>query len=260
MVTKTIVLNQLPEFKSEGKSVIGVMSLSGENMLSGQLRVNNVPSFIEKLKMVVKVGNKSFVFDDIKSPQCYDFKLIDADISSDVAVLLSRADQPIGIAFGSCGDKPSISELFDELSEKEIDNLLDNEQDFSDLKTLANQDFHINFEKNEGENFYEMIKPQLDELFSSFPHFMLFEERMDNTEWVKVCFSKDENQHYLLGKLKKGDEITHIMYAMPSKVHSAPPSSLAEFVQWVPLNLSTPEAEGYWVMYQDALTGENVIL
>ncbi len=262
MITKTIVLTQLPEFQSKGKFVRGVISLTGDNMIKGELRVNNIPDFIEKLRLIVKVGNKSFVFDNITNPQNYEFKLIDVDILNDVSVLLASAESgACGIALGCCGGKINITELFEELNEKEIDELLDKEPDFSKLKTLANQDFCAKCEKtNENNNFYEAIKPQLDELFSSFPHFIPFETRIEGSEWVKVNFSDNENQHYLLGKLKNGEVVTHVMYAIPSKTQKTPPIGLEEYVQWIPIDVEHPNESGYWVMYQDATTGENVVL
>ena len=100
MVTKTIVLTQLPEFQSGGKLVRGVLSLSGDNQIKGSLRVNNIPEFVKKLKLIVKVGNKNFTFNDV-APQNYDF-LLETALTDDISVLLvnSTSDGLVGVAGG----------------------------------------------------------------------------------------------------------------------------------------------------------------
>jgi len=263
MVTKSIVLSQLPEFKTTGKLIRGVAKFSGDNNLSGELHVWNIPEFIKKLKMIVKIGNKSFVIDGVSTPDNFEFKLENAPISDNISVLLADHTENciVGVASGSCGEKIDLSPLFEELSEKEIDELLKDEN-LEELKTLANQNLETRTDPPiEQTNFYETIKPQLDELFARFPRFTAFEERVPNSEWVKVNFSDDEAQHYLLGKLCKNGEVTHIIYAIPAQSRNiSPPQNLVNLVQWMPLNVDKPDGAGYWVMYQDSSDGENIIL
>lgn len=110
-------------------------------------------------------------------------------------------------------------------------------------------------------NFYALIQPQLDELFSRFPHFRELEDLVTNTEWVKVNYAQNDSQHYILGKLYDGKVVTHLCYGIPADSRaSAPPENLTEYCQWLPLNLDEPDGQGYWVMYQSAETGENIKL
>ena len=113
----------------------------------------------------------------------------------------------------------------------------------------------------EAGNFYSLIQPQLDELFSKFPHYKEFETLVQNTEWIKVNYSNDSANHYILGKLFDGEYVTHLCYGIPAQSHSiSPPNSLIDYCQWIPLDLANPNGAGYWVMYQNAETGENIKL
>ena len=261
MVTKSILLNQLPEYNSLGKRVRGVVSFSGDKTVKGKLTVLNLNE--KKLKMLVKIGDKSSVLENISNLENYEFNL-NLPMDDNISVLLAsdKANCLVGIASGGCGAKTELSALFDELTDSEIDELVSKESDFEELKTLANEPLETSLdETKDKKNFYEIIKPQLDELFSRFPHFTVFEDRIPNSEWVKVNFSDDEAQHYLLGKLYENGLVSHIMYALPAQNKSKePPIELNNLVQWMPLDISKPEDYGYWVMYQDSSDGENIIL
>ena len=109
--------------------------------------------------------------------------------------------------------------------------------------------------------FFTLIEPQLSELFQRFPHFEQLEKNVANTEWIKVTYSDNGESHYILGKLYENGIVKYICYGIPADSRStAPPNSLVEYCQWLPLRLDDIDGAGYWVMYQRADTGENVML
>jgi len=111
----------------------------------------------------------------------------------------------------------------------------------------------------DADTFFEMVQPQIDKLFSEAEHFTELEKLIENTEWVKVPYLSDDNDHYILGKILTDSGTSHICYGIPAENSSvAPPVNLEKYCQWLPLDVNNNESNGYWVMYQDAKTGENV--
>ena len=269
MITRNIIITQIADFKNPApKSVRGLLTLSGQTNLTGFLRVFNVPDSSLPVSMAIKIGDKKYIYTDIDSPDDYTFKVVNAPDSDSIVVVLACIKNGFvqGIASGqNSGSTQKYDELFEELNETELDSLIDAELDKTELQTLAEQEPEPKPEPKpeptEGGNFYSLIQPQLDELFARFPHFRELEDLVQNTEWIKVNYSDDGSQHYILGKLYDGGVVTHLCYGIPAPSRStAPPPSLIDYCQWLPLDVASPDGKGYWVMYQNAETGENVRL
>ncbi len=298
MVTKNIIITQIADFRNtESKSVRGLVSFLGSGNMTGLLKVFNIPDDILPVCLAVKIGDKKYIYTDVDDTQNYSFKMVNAPASDSITVLLAYIKDNVvqGIACGqNAGGNAPYDDLFGEISDAELDSLISNEEDFNELreisesqsvtprhreniypltensdsekidesdKTSSKPSGNENLDSEHSGSFYSLIKPQLDELFSRFPHFKELEDLVENTEWVRVSYSDDGSQHYILGKLFDGAEVTHLCYGIPAQSRStAPPNSLVDYCQWLPLNLDDPNGEGYWVMYQNAETGENVRL
>lgn len=129
-----------------------------------------------------------------------------------------------------------------ESDEKEINDLVDKEI------TSANNEHH----------FYEMIAEQLNELFEKYPKERALENLIDNSKWVKI--KNIDNKHYVVGIIYNNNDIKYICYGVPGNYSKEPPIELREYSQWLPTDITNPYDNGYWVMYQDADTGENVVI
>ncbi|MBQ7977585.1 MAG: hypothetical protein IJ301_03235 [Clostridia bacterium] len=276
MITRNIIITQIADYhNSEPKSVRGLATLTGQGNMTGFLRVFNVPDDITPLFLAVKIGDKKYIYNDVKNPTDYNFKIVGAPDSDKITMLLAIVKDGYvqGVACGQNAQaKEGYDELFSEISEREIDEVLEKEPDIEELRALSEryeEEEEIETAKEKepesaeitenGANFYALIQPQLDELFERFPHFKELEDLVQNTEWVKVSYSDDGSQHYILGKLFDGAVVTHLCYGIPAPSRStAPPNSLVDYCQWLPIKINEPEGEGYWVMYQNAETGENV--
>ncbi|MCL2797506.1 MAG: hypothetical protein FWD58_05590 [Firmicutes bacterium] len=109
-----------------------------------------------------------------------------------------------------------------------------------------------------GSVFYEQVKAQLDELFLSCEPFALLEELMPETRWVRVNF--DETKFYVVGlipsALNGGKRPDYICYGVPAEYSPAPPAELGEGSRWLPENPQSPQGKGFWLLFQDAATGE----
>lgn len=105
--------------------------------------------------------------------------------------------------------------------------------------------------------FYDEIKGQLALLFERYPEDTFLTEIIPNSKWVKVDY-EDNGQYFVIGLLYENDEVTYVCYGMPGEFNVTPPREFAGLSQWLPLDPEKPNELGYWLMYQDAETGENV--
>ncbi|MCL2255611.1 MAG: hypothetical protein FWC11_01995 [Firmicutes bacterium] len=103
--------------------------------------------------------------------------------------------------------------------------------------------------------FYEMLKEQIDEMFKNNPPYEQLAELMPQTKWVRIEYD-DNNKFYVVGLI--GEKPDYICYGVPAKFTEEAPEELDGYAQWVPLNPRNPEGEGFWLMFQDAETGESV--
>lgn len=107
--------------------------------------------------------------------------------------------------------------------------------------------------------FYNMIADQLEELFDKFPRENTLEKLIDNSKWIRINH-EEENKYYVVGIIYQNDDIKYICYGVPGNYYNEPPIELRNYSQWLPTDAMNPYEFGYWTMYQDADTGENVFL
>lgn len=138
------------------------------------------------------------------------------------------------------------------------------EDDDESIEKLINEE--LNNEKNipkpidnNSHNFYNMIAEQLHELFDRYPPENNLNKLLENSQWVKID-TDIVNKHYVVGVIKKDNDIKYICYGVPGTYNQEPPIEMREYSQWLPTDISDPYNNGYWVMYQDADTGENIYI
>lgn len=103
-------------------------------------------------------------------------------------------------------------------------------------------------------HFYERTATQLAQLFDRHPRHERLEKLLPGTRWVRIDF--DAKRYYAVGLV--GDRPDFVCYAVPAGYTADPPVELKGYAVWVPIEPENPTGEGYWVMYQDAATGESV--
>lgn len=112
-------------------------------------------------------------------------------------------------------------------------------------------------EKSEGREgktrFLGAISASLEELFSLYPA----EERLavvvPFSKWVRVPL---ESGYYVVGVISDQEGAArYLAYGVPDKDNASPPDAYPACRGWLPLE---EDGAGYWMMYQDALTGEIV--
>lgn len=111
--------------------------------------------------------------------------------------------------------------------------------------------FSLDTVRFDGTNFYLSVKPQLDEIFVCFPECEDLEEVVPNSKWAKI---QVEDGFYVVGLILDGEVVRYISYGVPATKNSCPPSEIRDVAVW--LDDGKKEGKGYWVIYQDAMTGQ----
>lgn len=111
--------------------------------------------------------------------------------------------------------------------------------------------FSLDAVRFDGTNFYLSVKPQLDEIFVCFPECDDLEEVVPNSKWAKI---QVDDGFYVVGLILDGEVVRYISYGVPATKNSCPPSEIRDVAVW--LDDGKKEGKGYWVIYQDAMTGQ----
>ena len=111
--------------------------------------------------------------------------------------------------------------------------------------------FSLDTVRFDGTNFYLSVKPQLDEIFVCFPECDDLEEVVPNSKWAKI---QVEDGFYVVGLILDGEVVRYISYGVPATKNSCPPSEIRDVAVW--LDDGKTDGKGYWVIYQDAMTGQ----
>lgn len=105
----------------------------------------------------------------------------------------------------------------------------------------------------DGTNFYLAVKPQLDEIFVCYPPEKELNELVPNSKWARIS-SDDES--YVVGLVKDGDDVAYICYGIPFSHYAPAPEEISDVAVWLPL--SDRDGRGYWTIYQSAVDGRCV--
>lgn len=104
--------------------------------------------------------------------------------------------------------------------------------------------------------YYLRKKDRLDNLFSSHPPFNELSKVIPESEWVKLNY--DNDKYYVVGLIKEKGKEKYICYGVPAKFSPYPPRELAGFCSFIPLSVFDLKGNGFWMIFQDAISGKCV--
>ncbi len=99
--------------------------------------------------------------------------------------------------------------------------------------------------------FLESIKESLNEFFDNYPPYEELTRIVPSSKWVRV---DTDGAFYVVGLLYNTGGITHICYGIPGEYNIKPESEVP--TEWLPLNPEEWEKSGFWMIYQNADTGQ----
>ena len=73
-------------------------------------------------------------------------------------------------------------------------------------------------------------------------------------KFVKINYSVDK--FYVVGLIKENGKEKYVCYGVPAVYSPTPPKELAGYCSFIPLSIFDLNGDGYWMMFQDALTGK----
>ena len=97
--------------------------------------------------------------------------------------------------------------------------------------------------------YLEKSYTRVQKLLRENERFYEIEELIPGSQFVKIRY--DEKRFYLVGVLGKD----YICYGVPGFYSTRPPEPLDGYARWLPSRRSHPNDGGFWMMYQDAITG-----
>jgi hypothetical protein len=101
--------------------------------------------------------------------------------------------------------------------------------------------------------FFE-VQSELNSVLNRFPPEENLNKLFHDGKFVKVNYSEDK--YYVVGLIKENGEEKYLCYGVPAKYSPIPPKELAGYCSFIPLSIFDLNGEGYWMMFQDAITGK----
>lgn len=106
--------------------------------------------------------------------------------------------------------------------------------------------------------YFFKVKHQLDEIFIKYPQEESLTKLFYNSKWAKIHYSP--KKYYVVGVIDLDNEQKFICYGIPAPYSNEPPQALKGFSSFVPKSIFDMQGEGFWIMFQDAITGDCVHL
>ncbi len=104
------------------------------------------------------------------------------------------------------------------------------------------------------ERYFSSVKSELEDIFNKFPPEPDLEKAFFKSRWAKVFYS--EKSYYVVGVIFEEDREKYICYGVPGQYSTEPPKELKGYCSFIPLSIFSLHGDGYWMMFQDAQTGE----
>lgn len=151
-----------------------------------------------------------------------------------------------------------IKEFSDEYIRRESDGN-DSVRAQKEQESEKSSDFYQDERDDKGSEkapYYASVKSELDGIFERFPAETTLQKAFSDSRWAKVYYSDDK--FYVVGIVKEHGKEKYICYGVPSPYKPSPPKELAGYCSFVPLSIFDLKGDGYFMMFQDAITGKCV--
>ena len=104
--------------------------------------------------------------------------------------------------------------------------------------------------------YYAKVQGDLRALFEQYPPEEELAACIPYSRWAKIAFAR--GKHYAVGVISDEGRPQYICYGVPAERLSEPPKALRGFCSFMPLSVFDLHGKGYWMMFQDADTGERI--
>lgn len=104
--------------------------------------------------------------------------------------------------------------------------------------------------------FYEKIWHKLEEMFDIYQHDSVLEDLVYDSAWIRIPYEDDG--YYVVGVISDDGKPVFICYGIPQDKMTRPDKEIEDSCEWLPIDKTDVSGRGYWLVYQDAMTGENI--
>ena len=226
-----------------------VLTLSGENAVCGNLHSYSRQNRI--CKIALQIGGAMFFAENIDLSMDYNFMVEKANVEDCVEICVFD-DQNFCLS----------NNLTDFQIEKLKKSVFKRDEETEHVvETQSNKEKETVKPENEGEStFFDAISMQFDEVFNKNKHCEEIENLIPNSQWVWVNGEDDVESEYVLGKIfDENGELECICYAEKTDERSKIPNTIdLDYAQWLPLDENNTDLSGFYIMYQDAKSGETI--
>ncbi len=115
---------------------------------------------------------------------------------------------------------------------------------------------------NSGENYsadnpyFLSVRAELDDIFQKFPEEKSLIRSVPDSKWAKINYS--EQKYYVVGVIYENNKEKYICYGVPATYSTEPPKQLKGYCSFIPISVFDMKGDGFWMMFQDAVSGECV--
>ncbi len=111
--------------------------------------------------------------------------------------------------------------------------------------------------KPKRESFFSKVSGQVEKMFQDKEPEKVLENIIPDS---KFCRVENGDDYYVFGVIYEGGVEKCLCYGVPSEYKDVPPKELEGYCQWLPVDPENYLSKGYWLTYQDAKTGENIMV
>ena len=72
--------------------------------------------------------------------------------------------------------------------------------------------------------------------------------------FVRINYSSEK--YYVVGVIKEKNTEKYVCYGVPAAYSETPPKELDGYCSFIPVSIFDMKGDGFWMMFQDATTGE----
>ena len=124
------------------------------------------------------------------------------------------------------------------------------------LEDEANASIGKEYSKNNP--YYNKVAQELQTLFDKFEDEKALLSVFPNGKWVKIYYNQEK--YYVVGVITENNKPKYICYGVPHPYSEQPPKELAGVSTFIPISIFNLHGDGYFMMFQDAVTGKCVKL
>ena len=105
--------------------------------------------------------------------------------------------------------------------------------------------------------YYDTAKEELENIFAKFPEENSLLKLFPLSRFARINYSLDK--FYVVGVIKEDNLPKYICYGVPGAYSETPPKELDGYCTFIPLSVFDIMGDGFWMMFQDAITGECIL-